>query len=99
MAEEYDLEYLRLISKQKFRNAPPSAYEGCECGDDLGEAADEIERLQAIVDAQWDIILYYEEDSDRCHCDAATLPPKLVEAESRLHAAQNRNGEHCDEKH
>lgn len=52
MVEEFDLEHLRMLSKDKDKQGfgPYSSHYGCNCGNDLAKAADEIERLCAILD-------------------------------------------------
>lgn len=48
MAEQFDLEHLRMLSKDKDKQGfgPYSGHYGCNCGSDLAEAADETERLR-----------------------------------------------------
>ena len=50
---------------------------------------DEIDRLQAIVDAQSDVIGCYEDETDRSQHADDELPDDLLEAEKALKAAED----------
>ena len=56
--------------------------------EDLNDAKEDVEHLQAIVEAQSDIISYYEDETERSCFTDAEIPEALREAEQAREAAE-----------